>query len=80
MRTPGIFGGRVGIMLRWRVAAARDSIIHADSRAEWKHNGSPRKVAGHYRTPYGDVNLSDEQLKDAIQKTIQQVKWYDEKM
>lgn len=62
------------------LATARDSIIHADSRAEWKHNGSLRKVADHYRTPYGDVDLSEEQLKDAIQKAIQQVKWYDEKM
>jgi hypothetical protein len=62
------------------LATARDSIIHADSKAEWKHNGSLRKVADHYRNAYEDVDLSEEQLKDAIQKATQQVKWYDEKM
>jgi hypothetical protein len=62
------------------LATARDSIIHADSRAEWKHNGSLRKVADHYRNAYEDMDLSEEQLKDAIQKATQQVKWYDEKI
>jgi hypothetical protein len=62
------------------LATARDSIIHADSRAEWDYHGSPRKVADHYRNAYEDMDLSEEQLKDAIQKAAQQVKWYDERI
>jgi hypothetical protein len=62
------------------LATARDSIIHADSRAEWEYNGSLRKVADHYRNAYGDVDLSEEKLEDAIQKATQQVKWYDERI
>ena len=62
------------------LAAVRDSIIHADSRAEWQYHTKPRKVADHYRNAYGDVELTEEQLKEAIQKVTRQVIWYDEKL
>src|ERR1700730_4567694 len=57
----------------------RHSIVHADSRAEWKY-GRDRAVADEFKGTFGDVDLTDEQLKDATNKAIQQVKWYDEKM
>jgi hypothetical protein len=61
------------------LAELRHSIVHADSRAEWKY-GRNRAVADEFRGTFGDVDLTDEQLKDAINKAIHQVKWYDEKI
>jgi len=61
------------------LVTVRDSIIHADSKAEWEHNGKPRRVANHYRNAF-DVELNEEHLKEAVQKTTEQVKWYDEKI
>lgn len=58
----------------------RDSIIHADSRAEWKYRGANRRVADHYRSPWGEIEFSEEQLKDAIDQATRQVTWYDEKL
>jgi len=58
----------------------RDSIIHADSRAEWKYRGASRQVADHHRNPWGEVEFSEEQLKDAIEQATRQVTWYDEKL
>lgn len=61
------------------IATVRDSIVHGDSRAEWQFHGF-RRVADEYKNPSGDVELTDDQLKESIQKAVQQVKWYDEKM
>jgi hypothetical protein len=63
------------------LVTARDSVIHADSRAEWEYPaGSRRRVVGRYTNDYGDVELDEEQLDEAIAKATQQVKWYDEKL
>jgi hypothetical protein len=61
------------------LAELRHSIVHADSRAGWNYRRD-RAVVDEYRGTFGDVDLTDEQLKDAIKKAIQQVKWYDEMM
>jgi hypothetical protein len=61
------------------IATLRDSIVHGDSRAEWEFCG-PRRVSDVYVNSSGDVELTDAQLKHAITKAVQQVKWYDEKM
>jgi hypothetical protein len=59
----------------------RDSIIHADARANWKNDrGSDRKVADEYCNACGDVELSEKQVKDAVEKAIRQIVWYDEKL
>jgi hypothetical protein len=71
--------GPASVLFFENIAAVRDSVIHGDSRAEWKFHG-PRRVADEYRNPSGDVELTDDQLKESIQKAVQQVKWYDEKM
>jgi len=57
----------------------RDSVVHANSQAEWEYpEGCNRQVAQHHRSPWSEVEFSAEQLKEAVAKTIQQVKWYDE--
>jgi hypothetical protein len=59
----------------------RDSIIHADARAEWKNDRDRnRKVADEYRSACGNVELYENQVKDAVEKSIRQVAWYDEKL
>jgi|SRR6185312_2901645 len=59
----------------------RNSVVHGGSRAEWEFpQGKTRKVADAYRNPYGDVELSDDQLKDAMNKMIEQVKWYERRI
>ena len=71
--------GPVPVAFFEKIVTLRDSVIHGDSQAEWKHNGKLRVVAYEYRSTMG-ADLSEEQLQEAIQKAIQQVKWYDEKM
>jgi len=58
----------------------RDAVIHNDSRAEWEFNGKPRKVADEYKSAYDNVEVTEEQLKEAIEKATQQVIWYDNKL
>lgn len=61
-----------------KLVDVRDSIIHADARAEWKDNrGKDRKVADEYCNGRGDVELSENQVKEAVEKAIRQVVWYD---
>ena len=59
------------------LVTVRDSVIHADSKAKWQHKRT-REVAKHYRNG-GELEVTEDQLKDAISKAIEQVKWYDEK-
>jgi len=46
---------------------ARDSVIHADSKAEWLYNGMPRSVAGRYRNASNDLVVTEDQLKHSDQ-------------
>lgn len=62
------------------LAELRHSVVHADSRGEWYFKGQQRRIADCYRNAWGDAELSEDQLKEAIQKTIEQVKWYDEQI
>lgn len=73
--------GPVPVLFFDELVTLRDSIVHNDSQAEWEFpKGTLRKIADRYRNAYGRVELMDEQVKEAIEKAIQQVKWYDEKM
>jgi hypothetical protein len=59
----------------------RDSVIHADSKAEWEFPvGKPRRVAQCYKDSYGGIKVNDEQVKEAFASSIKQVAWYDEKL
>ena len=59
----------------------RDSVIHGDSRAEWKFPPNRvRHLADRYTNSWGDTEVSVEQLNEATANSIQQVKWFDEKL
>ena len=72
--------GPVAISFFEDLVNARDSIIHADARAEWKYRNDDKKVSAQFRNSWGEVELSEEQLKDAVEKAILQVSWYDEQL
>jgi hypothetical protein len=62
------------------LVSVRDSVIHADSMIEWTHNG-PRRVPERYaNTVTGEVNFTESHLREAIEVSIRQVKWYDERL
>ena len=65
-----------------KLVDVRDSIIHADAQAEWKNDreDKDRNVADEYRNAYGDVELSENQVKDAVENAIRRVSWYDKKL
>jgi hypothetical protein len=58
-----------------KIVTLRDSVIHGDSQTEW----GGRKVAEEYRSAQG-ADLTEEQLQEAIQQSIAQVKYYDERI
>ena len=58
---------------------ARDSVIHADSKAEWEHKGT-RAVRKDYTNAYGELDVSENHLQEAIENVTKQVKWYDEQI
>ena len=62
------------------LAEVRNSVIHGDSQRTWDYNGRTREVELRYaRTPY-QVEVSEQDLAEAIQKTVTQIKWYDQKL
>jgi hypothetical protein len=67
--------GPVSVDFFEKIVTLRDSVIHGDSRVQW----GGRMVADEYRGVQG-ADLSEEQLQEAIQKAIAQVKYYDEKI
>ena len=62
------------------LVTVRDSVIHNNSESKWEHNGKARIVAPQYVNSYGVVELSQDQVEEAIKKCIGQVKWYDERI
>jgi len=54
----------------------RDSIVHADSEPEWMNGKEVRKVNDEYVDEY-KVNFSAEKLKDAFDKMLALVEYYD---
>jgi hypothetical protein len=59
----------------------RDSIIHADSRAEWMGGKTFRSVPSSFRDGSLEwVRVSEAQLEEAIQKSIKQINWYDQQI
>jgi hypothetical protein len=67
--------GPVSVDFFEKIVTLRDSVIHGDSQMEW----GGRRVAEEYGSVQG-ADLTEEQLQDAIQKAIAQVKYYDEKI
>jgi hypothetical protein len=63
-----------------RLAEVRHSVIHADSQPQWKYLDKVRHVEPKYAPNGYRVEISEEDLRDAIEKAIVQIKWYDEKL
>lgn len=61
------------------LVTARDSVIHADSQAQWEYQGKIRCIADRYTHDGGELGFTDEHLTEAIERAITQVKWYDER-
>jgi hypothetical protein len=66
-----------------QLVTARDSIIHNDSKATWQFKGAQREIANCYRNfagEYGELEMTEAHLNEAIEKAIAQVKWYTGKL
>jgi hypothetical protein len=60
---------------------ARDSIIHGNSKAKWiDHRREWRTVPSRYMDAWGGIAFTEEDLERAIDKMIQQVLRYDERI
>jgi hypothetical protein len=62
------------------LVTARDSVIHGDSQAQWKHGREIRRVADRYINNYGELCFTEQDLREASDKAKTQVKWYDEQI
>jgi hypothetical protein len=57
----------------------RDSIIHADSQAEWMYENKARKVVDRFRRNE-NIEFTEVDLQEAIEKCIKQVSYYDHRL
>jgi hypothetical protein len=73
-------GGPAQIDYFIELAEVRHSVIHADSQPTWTYKGKTRSVAPCYAPSNWRVELTDDQLTEAIEKAIAQIKLYDEKL
>ena len=71
--------GPVPIAFFEELVVVRDSVIHADGKAKWTHKGRVRTVAEDY-SDGRQLVISEEQVKEAILKAIEQIKWYSVKL
>jgi len=72
----GKLGTAVPLIFFEDLVTARDSVIHGDSQAEWMDRNEKRKIA----EKYGGwrLELTEEQLAEAVANTLKQLMWYDE--
>jgi len=62
------------------LAIARNSVVHGDSNGSWLNEYDKRaRVPKHYTDDSGGLKFAEDNLRDAVEKAKQQVKWYDEK-
>ena len=71
--------GPIPISFFQGLCEVRDSIIHADSKTTWTFQAKEKKVADCYANA-GEVAFTQVHLHEAIAKSIQQVKWYHERI
>lgn len=72
--------GPVPINFFEKLVTVRDSIVHADSNAEWDYRGNRREVSSEYIGLGMKTEISEPQLADAVANAVKQVKWYEEAM
>lgn len=58
---------------------ARDSVIHANARAEWTYQDHKRAVAKCYQNG-SDLEITEAQLKEAFTKAVEMAEWYEKKL
>jgi hypothetical protein len=64
-----------------RLVTVRDSVIHGDGQKTWQFPpGKTRTVAPEYTNSGDETEISEDQLKEAVAKSIEQVEWFDEKL
>ena len=64
---PSVFKGLVDV---------RDSIIHADSKASWKHDGRHRQIDPKF-THLDEVRFTEADLHEAFRNALLAVTWYE---
>jgi hypothetical protein len=75
----GIGKGPIEIDYFDELATVRNSIIHGDSQAEWAddRSGKRRIIPDRYWSSYEDVDFTDSDLHEAIDKAKQQMSFYE---
>ena len=80
--------GPVKVEFFRELVKVRNSIIHADAAAEWEFKGKVRRVADRYvysgdlneRRNTLEINLTDDDLSEAVVFSCKTVEWYDGKL
>jgi len=63
------------------IVAVRDSIIHADSQAQWVYNETKRSIPAEYAGAGSErVHLVADHLHEAADNSIRLIKWYEDQM
>jgi hypothetical protein len=63
------------------LVTVRDAIIHADSKSKWTYGKKERQVSERYAiTASGEVDFTETHLQEAIENSVRQVKWYDDRL
>jgi len=71
--------GPVSIAFFGGLETVRDSIVHADSKAEWMRGKTKRSVPIKYRDLSLEwVHVTEAHIQEAVDNSIKQVKWYDD--
>jgi hypothetical protein len=79
--TAKVGAGPIPVEFFERLVTVRDSVIHGDGQKTWDYPpGNARTVAQEYVNPYGETEISEAQLKEAVAKSIEQVEWFDTRL
>jgi hypothetical protein len=63
------------------LVTVRNSIIHADSKAEWMSGKELRYVPDCYRAADSEwINFTEVHLTEAVEKSLAQINWYDNRL
>jgi hypothetical protein len=79
--TAKVGAGPVPVEFFEKLVTVCDSVIHGDGQSTWEHPpGTTRTVAQEYVNPYDETQISEDQLKDAVAKSTEQVEWFDTRL
>jgi hypothetical protein len=73
--------GPVSIEFFRDLTTVRNSIVHADSQIAWRYRDEDKQVPAAYVDPIlVELTITESHLEEAIEKSIQQIRWYDERI